>query len=287
MNRTPYMGPDRKKGSTNIVFKIAIVVLILLFVLYAFYSCQSKKTSDLDYDNMKLIQRQVPKDDSPVVVFETNLGTYKAVLYPEEAPNYCKYFTDLVNDGYYNDTYAFGIEKNIYFMSGSKTNNGVSDNKTDLTETEIEKSPNLLPLKGALCAYTQESGFLAWKKKNATSYILNVNNYDLTDEEQSQLDENIKKGVLDDEIPKYFEKYGGIMNWVEQYTIFGQVYDGMDIYDKICNYDIKDEETKQPADDIKYTKVYMSTYGENKNNDFFDADEKNTPKDSSSTADSE
>ena len=77
------------------------------------------------------------------------------------------------------------------------------------------------------------------------------------------------------------------MNWVEQYTIFGQVYDGMDIYDKICNYDIKDEETKQPADDIKYTKVYMSTYGENKNNDFFNADEKNTPKDSSSTADSE
>lgn len=270
MNKTPYMGPDRKKNSmNNIVFKIAMVVLILVGVLFAFYSCQSDKTTKLDYDNMKLIQRQVPKDDAPVAVFETNLGTYKAVLYPEETPNYCKYFTKLVNDGYYNDTYVFGVEKNIYFMAGSKTNNGVSDSNTDLTETEIEISPNLLPFKGALCAYTQESGALAWKKKNATSYMLYVNNYDLTDEEQSQLDENIEKGVLDDEIPKLFKQYGGIMNWVEQHTIFGQVYDGMDVFEKISSVDVKDEENKQPVDDVKFTKVYMSTYGENKNDDFF------------------
>lgn len=272
MSRTPYMGTDAAKirNRYSRIFKVALLIFVVAIALILFYSCQAKKDS-LDYSNMKLVQKQVPKSDAPVVVFETSVGTFKAVLYPDEAPEYCKYFTKLVNDGYYDGTYVFAVQDGVYFMGGSKSNDGVADSDTDTTTVDLEKSVDLLPIKGALCAYTQESGMMLFKKKVSSSYLLFVNNYDLTDEEQSELDEYVKDGKIDSNITKIFEDYGGVMNWVEQHTIFGQVYDGYDVYEKICTYDVKDEENCQPVEDIKFEKVYMSTYGENKNDEAFAA----------------
>ena len=36
----------------------------------------------------------------------------------------------------------------------------------------------------------------------------------------------------------------------------------MHVYDKICSVEVNSEETKKPMHDIKFTKVYMTTYGE-------------------------
>ena len=62
-----------------------------------------------------------------------------------------------------------------------------------------------------------------------------------------------------------------MLNFSQQYTIFGQTYDGMDVYEKICGYDVKDEEKEnlQPVDEIVFKRVYMSTYGENKKDEAF------------------
>ena len=272
MNRTPYMGPDRRKNRSGLVFKIAMVVLIIGIILLISYSC-GKKEEKLDYSNMQLVQKQLPKDDAPVAVFETSMGTFKAVLFPDKAPNYCKFFTKLVNDGYYDGTYVFAVSNGVYFMGGSKTNDGVSNDDTDTTQLDLERSVDLLPIKGALCGYTQETGALMWKKKTATSYLLFVNNYDLTEEEQSELDDYIKQGkIVNESVADIIDENGGVLNWIEQHSIFAQVYDGMDVYEKICGYDVKDEETLQPIEDIKFDKVYMSTYGENKNDSAFAAE---------------
>ena len=70
--------------------------------------------------------------------------------------------------GYYDGTYVFAVSNGVYFMGGSKTNDGVSNEDTDTTQLDLEKSVDLLPIKGALCGYTQETGALMWKKKTAT-----------------------------------------------------------------------------------------------------------------------
>ena len=110
-----------------------------------------------------------PADDSPVVVFETNKGTFKAVLFPDEAPNYCKFFTGLVEKGYYDGTYVSMVQDGVYFIGGTKQADGQTTSDTDTTTIEAEYSKNLWPLKGALCAYTQEQGHLFSKKKVSNS----------------------------------------------------------------------------------------------------------------------
>lgn len=103
------------------------------------------------------------------------------------------------------------------------------------------------------------------KKKVSNSYLLFVDNYDLTEEEQAELDSKLAdSNNIPEDITDAFEKYGGVLNFSQQYTVFGQVYDGLDIYDEICGTDVADSETLKPREDIQFTKVYMSTYGENK-----------------------
>ena len=86
-----------------------------------------------------------------------------------------------------------------------------------------------------------------------------------------------------------FEQYGGVPNYIQMYTFFGQVYDGWEVLDKINSSEIVDEDVPdsesgknyQPAAEIKFTKVYMSTYGEENENGY------NIPLKDESTADGE
>lgn len=157
------------------------------------------------------------------------------------------------------------VQDGVYFIGGTKQADGQTTSDTDTTTIEAEYSKNLWPLKGALCAYTQEQGHLFSKKKVSNSYLLFVDNYDLTEEEQAELDSKLAdSNNIPEDITDAFEKYGGVLNFSQQYTVFGQVYDGLDIYDEICGTDVADSETLKPREDIQFTKVYMSTYGENK-----------------------
>lgn len=264
MNRTPYMGPE-KKNHFGLIFKIAVFALILVGAFVIFYSCEAKSQPKLDYENVELIQYQLPQDDAPVVVFETSQGTFKAVLFPEETPKFYEYFTDLVNKGYYDGTYVFSVQDGIYFMGGAKTETGVTDSNTDEETIEQELSANLWPFKGALIAYGNKSEGIFNKKVKSGSRVLFVDTVEFTDEFVKELDSiDGNKDVM-----SAFKKNGGVPNFSQQYTVFGQVYDGFDVYEKICTYDVKDEENLNPIDDITFEKVYMSTYGEHKNDETF------------------
>ncbi len=263
-----YMGPQEKSQSRfKSYFKLSLIGILLVVVFALFYACADSNKLPFDLDNVDLIQYKVPSDDTPVVVYETSQGTFKAVLFPDEAPKYCEYFTKLVNDGYYNGTHVFIVEKGVYFMGGSKTENGVTDDETDETQIEQELSPNLWPFKGTLMAYGEEKGWFTNKKVQSGSRVLFVNSVEFTDEFIKEID----SVEANKDITETFKEKGGIPNFSQQYTAFGQVYDGMDTYDKICGYDVIDAENNnlQPIDDITFNKVYMSTYGENKNDDFF------------------
>ena len=80
---------------------------------------------------------------------------------------------------------------------------------------------------------------------------------------------SLQTAIISLRISPTHKTYGGVLNFSQQYTIFGQVYEGMDIYDEICGVDVADSETLKPREDIQFTKVYMSTYGENKNSGAF------------------
>lgn len=248
-------------------FQFSMIGICFIAVFALFYACQgaSRNANKLNAEDVEIIQYQVPEDDAPVVVFETSKGTFKAVVYEEEVPNFAKYFIDLVNSGYYDGTHIFAVQDGVYFMGGSKSLDGADTDDTNKEKLDPEITPTLWPFRGALISYGDKGGSVFNQKIMSGSRILFVDTVEFTDEFVDELDS--VQG--NEEFVNTFKDKGGVPNFSQQYTIFGQVYEGLEVYDEICTADVTDSESLNPAEEITLDKVYMSTYGENKNDEFF------------------
>ncbi len=257
-------------------FKISLIAVVVLAVVYIYASCG--KDDSVDYSKSDFVQLTEPSIDTDVVVFETTEGTFKAVLYEDEAPEYVKYFKSLVNDKYFDGTYVCTIIKNqdglkAGFIGGSKTSDGTTAEDSNTEFTDLEVSQNLLPIKGAIGSLCTEEGLFTPAKAGSVVTFMNdvVISKELKKSIKELEDSNGMKEVSD-----IFLDHGGVPNLMNQYTLFGQVFDGWEVYDKICNTEIVDEDKPdddedknyQPVSEIKFEKVYLSTYGKESSGEY-------------------
>ncbi len=236
-------------------FGVSLVAIFVLLAFLLFIWLAGAKQAGIP-DEIYFLQLETPEDDAPVVVFETNLGTMKAVLYPNETPYYYQYFTDLVESGYYDGTYICAVVDGAYALGGTKSpdpNNAEADG-SDMTQIQAEISNNLWPIKGSLISYIGTSGVWPFDKNYAGSSMIMVNEID-----DAYMDLEALQRAYGDELGAVYDEYGGIPNFSRKYTVFGQVYEGMDIWDTIMATEVL--ETSQPASDIIIERAYISTYG--------------------------
>lgn len=260
------MGSNYKKdkNKTAIQISVLIVCFVMIAAMTILFSSFFKKKNGTDYQNPTLVQRQLPADDATVAVFETSKGTFKAVLYEDKAPEACKYFKNLVKDKYYDGTYVFSVRKDVYFLGGSKAKNGADTKDTDKDTLEKEINADLWPFKGAMISYGGKNNNF-FSSEVSGSRIMFVGSVEFTDDFKQELE----SATDNKEIVDAFEEMGGVPNFTKQYTIFAQVYDGMDVYEKICGSGSNDESVYEPSEEITFTKVYLSTYKDNRNDSFF------------------
>ena len=230
---------------------VAIFVIIaFLFFVWAAGGRQHGIPDEIDF-----IQLETPADDAPVVVFETNIGTMRAVLFPEETPEYYRYFKSLVESGYYDGTYVCAVVDQAYALGGTKNPDPetAETEDSDLTHIKAEISDRLWPLRGSLCSFVGTK----WWTNYAGSSVIFVN--DVTVVNSAYMDEDALKRAYGDQLGEKFAEEGGIPNFSREYTIFAQIYDGWDVFDAICGAEVL--ENSQPSRNIVFEKVFISTYG--------------------------
>lgn len=66
----------------------------------------------------------VMKQSHPIVVFETNVGSFELSLKPDVAPKTCENFLGLVEKGYYNGVVFHRVIKNFMIQGGDPTGTG-------------------------------------------------------------------------------------------------------------------------------------------------------------------
>ena len=237
---------------------ISLVAIFVILLFVGFIWLAGAKKPGIPKD-IYFSQLETPKDDQPVVVFETNLGKIKAVLYPDDAPKYCEYFTNLVNSGYYYGTSFCAVVDSAYALGGTKSPdpNATEVEGADSTAIEAEISNNLWPIKGAMCSFIGSKGIWPLAKNYAGSTFLFVNDID-----DAYMGEGALVRAYGEQLGKVYSEKGGIPNFSRKYTIFAQIYSGWDVFDSIMSAQVL--ETSQPAEDITIENAYISTYGEEK-----------------------
>ena len=225
-------------------------------------SCGSSRYPVPDRPAVESTERQftAPSDGDLIAIFTTSLGEVRAVLYPDAAPMAVYNFAGLARSGYYDNTVIWRSEYGFTVQGGDATGTGTggstiySDNPIPL-----EADSSLRHYAGALCAATTKGD----PNSGESQFYFVTALPDSVDEEmQSQLTQN---GYTESQVSAYAAA-GGLPYLDNTDTVFGQVYEGMDVVDKMACVDtVTDEEgndTFRPTeeDTITIEKVTIATY---------------------------
>ena len=201
-----------------------------------------------------LPQLSGPKDGDTVVVFETSKGTFKAVLYADAAPKTVENFLALVNKGYYSNILFHRVVANFVIQSGDPTGTGTGGKSASGAAIPNEVSETLHNFTGAL-------GMANNKADNNQSqfYVVCANTVpqETLDAMAALPDDGYPAQVVD-----AYKQLGGQPTLDYRYTVFGQVYEGLDVVAKIAA--VKVDDNSKPVKDVKLLSVTVETYAAQK-----------------------
>jgi Peptidyl-prolyl cis-trans isomerase (rotamase) - cyclophilin family len=180
---------------------------LFLLMSISFYSCQSKAQT--------------------TYTIETSLGNMKVVLY-DETPLHKANFEKFVEEGTYNGTIFHRVIQNFMIQGGDPS---LIDPGFVEETIPAEIRPNLIHKKGALAAARMGDGVNPERHSSVQFYIVQGRTYS-EDELQNMMDFN---GKFWNSLQKEtYKVIGGTPFLDRDYTVFGEVTEGLDILDRIA-----------------------------------------------------
>ncbi len=183
-------------------------------------------------------------------------GTIRIKLFPELLPKACENFTSLVSQGYYNGLTFHRVISDFMIQGGDPNGTGTGGESVWGGKFDGGYSKYLYHVKGALAYANSE---LRTSNDGSQFYIVVGEQYNIEDFMESSPYNN--KINYTDNACKAYEENGGTP-WLDgYYTVFGQVFEGLDIVTDICNNTATDPKNDKPLDPVIIEKASVVKYG--------------------------
>lgn len=260
---------NKKRKTLSMLGIFLLASSVISFIVFYFVVMASQQGYHyIDPDTLELVQTEEIAEGAPIAIVTTSLGEFRAVLYPEYAPETVAQFVSLAESGFYDNTYVFEAKNDVYFAAGSADNNGsLKGGAEERERVPRELHQDLWPFRGALCAMntTTEGGFFKRLFKNEAYFtgtrFMVLGSVDFTDEEFVQ---QFREASGSEVLADAFVERGGVPNFSQQMTVFGQTYEGLDVVDAICSAALYENASSAgytpPKEDILILSVEISTY---------------------------
>ncbi|MCR5131382.1 MAG: peptidylprolyl isomerase [Prevotella sp.] len=198
----------------------------------------------------------------PEVLFETSMGNIRVVLY-NETPQHRDNFLKLVDEGFYDGNLWHRVIFNFMIQTGDSTTRHAEPGQTvglhspDYTIPAEIVYPKYFHKRGALAAAREGDKENPERASSASQfYIVYGTTYSsLTlDKFQQRIDEATNGTIkMTEEIRDHYRKYGGTPHLDGQYTVFGEVVEGMDVVRQIQM--VRTDDYARPIDDVRILKA--------------------------------
>lgn len=197
--------------------------------------------------------KEETKEFTTMVLISTNYGDMKAILY-NETPLHRDNFIKLVKEGYYDGTLFHRV------IDGFMIQGGDPDSKTAKPKQMLgqggpgytipaEFKQELIHKKGALAAARMGDNVNPQKASSGSQfYIAQGKRY--TSEELNMLQARMGKQFNQTQKDAYVNE-GGVPFLDYEYTVFGQVIEGLEVIDKIAK--VQKDRYDRPVEDVKMT----------------------------------
>ena len=198
-------------------------------------------------------QLQLPVKGDPIAIMKTSLGNMYIRLLPSEAPKAVENFVTHAKNGYYDGLIIHRVIKDFMIQGGDPKGDGTGGESIWGAPFEDEFTARAFNFRGALSmanagANTNGSQF----------FIVQADEKKVTDEDVAQL----KAGGWPEEAVKGYDAVGGYFSLDQKHTVFGQVYRGLDVLDKIAGVKtVNPGKNDKPVDDVKIISITITTFG--------------------------
>ncbi|MDR3179267.1 MAG: peptidylprolyl isomerase [Oscillospiraceae bacterium] len=242
------------RGAMKVLFRIFVCLFVLVFLVAAIFStgCSQKeinfassndeKKDKTDFKEEKSskvgYQLENPKSGDEVVKLETTEGDIYIRLFEEVSPLAVENFKTLVKDGYYDNLTFHRIIKDFMIQTGDPKGDGTGGESKWKKPFKDEFSNEVLNLRGAVSMANNG------KNANGSQFFINQNRKEEFKGFKS-LEKVLDMTKVSEEIKRLYEENGGnphldgaLSKNKRGHTVFGQVYDGLDVVDKIANSSI-------------------------------------------------
>ena len=195
---------------------------------------------------MALEQLNLPEKGEEVGIISTNYGDIKIRFFPEIAPKAVENFKTHAREGYYDNITFHRVMNEFMIQGGDPQGTGRGGESIWRKSFEDEFDTNFRNIRGALSMAnagpgTNGSQFFIVQKTDTEKELIG---------QMRQLGE--EKGYPNDVVDAY-EEFGGTC-WLDfKHTVFGHVYEGMDIVDKIAA--VKVDRNSKPIEPVKMDSV--------------------------------
>ena len=189
---------------------------------------------------MACYQLSKPASGDTVAVMLTNMGDIKIKLFGEKAPKTVENFATHSKNGYYNGIIFHRVIKDFMIQGGDPQGTGMGGESIWGGSFEDEFDPELHNLRGALCMANAGPG------TNGSQFFI-VQASAVPENMLEQMKDLADRGFPSD-ITEAYAQLGGTP-WLDfRHSVFGQVYEGMDVVDAIAN--VKVGPADKPVEDV-------------------------------------
>ncbi len=225
--------------------KIISLLLLCPFVLM-FCGCGSSKPLGFQFDK--------PESGEEIAVLKTSEGTIKIRLFEEEAPLAVKNFKEQIKAGYYNGM-IFHRVIDDFMIQGGDDGKGSNSYEGGKYKSEINRS--LQHFRGAVS--TANSG----PDTNGSQFFI-VQGPDVAESTLEAASSYYRTDKMTDAEKQMYCEHGGTY-WLDNHvnnsvahTVFGQVFEGMDVVNAIAAVDV--DSNDKPIEDIVIESASIEIY---------------------------
>lgn len=191
--------------------------------------------SELRMAEMEMFEE--PLLGSEIAVMEIkDYGTIKIKFYEDVAPKAVENFKGLAKEGYYDGLTFHRVIEDFMIQGGDPTGTGTGGESFFGSDFGPEYKDGYFPYKGTLCM-ASVSG--VENSLSSQFFIVQAGPETASSEQVEDLPESIQR--------LYMEK-GGTPHLYKAHTVFGYVYEGMDIIDKVAK--TKTDDNDKPLNNV-------------------------------------
>lgn len=222
-------------------------------------------------------QLEKPENGEEIAVFTTSMGVIKMRLFPEAAPKTVENFKGLIQKGYYNGLTFHRVIKDFMIQGGDPKGDGTGGESLWGKEFADEFNFNLVNIRGSVAMAN------AGKDTNGSQFFINQagastfsgwdyyqQGYEVYKQQPEafiqQYGSWIDMSKVTDDYKKIYTENGGnptldgAYSVIEKgHSVFAQVFEGMDVVDKIAATEV-DESNDKPITPVTITKAEIQKY---------------------------